>query len=60
MTLDFSKIDLSEFLSDIAKQQLAEIDPNRTLIQTTERVETLKGTTNQYQPMDTKTGVVAP
>ena len=60
MTLDFSKIDLSEFLSDIAKQQLAEIDPNRTLIQTTERVEALKNTTNQYQPMDTKTGVVAP
>ena len=58
MTLDFSKIDLSEFLSDIAKQQLAEIDPNRTVLQVGERIETLKGTTDQYEPMDTKTGVV--
>ena len=58
MTLDFSKIDLSEFLSDIASQQLAEIDSNRITVQTEERIEELKNATDKYEPMDTKTGVV--
>ena len=60
MTLDFTKIDLSEFLSDMAKQELAQIDADRTIAQTQSRYETLKDATNKYPAQGTHSDVCPP
>lgn len=57
MTLDFTKIDLSEFLSDIARQELGRIEADRTIAQTQSRYETLKDATNKYPAPDAHTDV---
>ena len=57
MTLDFTKIDLSEFLSDIARQELGRIEADRTIAQSQSRYETLKDATNKYPAPDAHTDV---
>lgn len=48
LSIDFSRIDLSEFLSDIANTRLASINVERTLKQTDQRIETLKTAEDKY------------
>lgn len=59
MTLDFTKIDLSEFLSDIANQTLARIDPDRTVAQAQARHDQLQNQTNKYPASESHTDVCA-
>lgn len=59
MTLDFTQIDLTDFLSDIARQPLAKPDADRTLAQTEARIDALRSQPNKYPAPKAHTDVCA-
>ena len=59
MTLDFTQIDLTDFLNDIARQPLAKPDADRTLAQTEARIDALRSQPNKYPAPNAHTDVCA-